>query len=354
MKVGTAVLIGQMAFASLSVRYFLPRGSKARDDYARAQIALQSVVAGWPVVSVVNQIIRFLREGPPVWSSLVVAWTAVPYLLTPRLIQAEMVSLSSKLLSSVAIAFFDLITDILLPYGALLCLGVRRFLKSGRCTRDAAVFGETRQDTVTSNRQHGKAASGKRSGNGFLTCQSTAITTTVLSMRETFSRSASSLAPAASMQSAFASLEVSPRYMRALSSQIRLWSTTEMMLLVFTNLMVLVTNQIWDKDASLASFFTGIAGLIVLLVVEGAFETLHVLWMVRINNLPLLRSEDEPGVVKAEVWTCLLEFIIMSYEHIVFVKFFMLHAIDPDKYNADGSVADMCPYFSFPFSRAFI
>ncbi|CEL99998.1 unnamed protein product [Vitrella brassicaformis CCMP3155] len=91
-------------------------------------------------------------EGPPIWSSLLVVLTAVPYLLTPRLIQGKMVSLSSKLLYSVAIAFFDLITDILLPYGIVLYLGVRRFLKSGRCTRDAAVFMETRQDTVTSNR----------------------------------------------------------------------------------------------------------------------------------------------------------------------------------------------------------
>ncbi|CEL99997.1 unnamed protein product [Vitrella brassicaformis CCMP3155] len=93
------------------------------------------------------------------------------------------------------------------------------------------------------------------------------------------------------MQSAFASLEISPRYKRALSDQIRLWSMTEMMTLVFTNLMVLVTDQIWHKDASLASFFMGIAGLVVLLVVEGALETVHVLWMVRISNLPLLCSE---------------------------------------------------------------
>jgi len=59
-------------------------------------------------------------------------------------------------------------------------------------------------------------------------------------MRETFSRSASSLAQAASMQSAFASMEISPW-----------WSMTEMMTLVFTNLMVLVTDQIWHEDTTL-------------------------------------------------------------------------------------------------------
>ncbi|CEL99994.1 unnamed protein product [Vitrella brassicaformis CCMP3155] len=219
------------------MRHFMPRGSKARDDYARAQIALQTVVAGWPVVCVLNKIIRSLREGPPVWSSLVVVWTAVPYLLSPRLIQAEMVSLSSELLYSVAIAFFDLITDILLPHGTLHTF--YRLLKSGRCTREA-VLEETWKDTAKTNHEHGKAASSKGSGDGSLTCRSRRITTTVLSMRETFSRSASSLAQAASMQSAFASMEISPW-----------WSMTEMMTLVFTNLMVLVTDQIWHEDTTL-------------------------------------------------------------------------------------------------------
>uniref|UniRef100_A0A7S1JX33 Uncharacterized protein n=1 Tax=Vitrella brassicaformis TaxID=1169539 RepID=A0A7S1JX33_9ALVE len=170
-------------------------------------------------------------------------------------------------------------------------------------------------------------------------------------MRATLGRSVSFLTQAANMQSAFASLEVSPRYMRLLSDQARLWSMAEIATLIFTNLMVLVINQIWHKDASLASLFTSIAGLVVLLVVEGAFETIHVLWMVRIHNLPLLCSEDEPGVVKASILTCLLEFVIVTSGFAVLVKFFMLHAVDPDK-HADASFVDVClyfqPYFMFP------
>mmetsp|Transcript_20409 Transcript_20409/g.49640 ORF Transcript_20409/g.49640 Transcript_20409/m.49640 type:complete len:263 (-) Transcript_20409:153-941(-) len=155
------------------------------------------------------------------------------------------------------------------------------------------------------------------------------------------------LARTVNLQSALASLEVSPCYLRTLSDQIRLYSLIEVTGLLYTNLTLLITNQIMGTASSLA-FVQGIGGLLMLVSIECAFEAVLFLVMVRWNNFPLLSSSYKKDVTCCEFLTCLWMGIRVASLMLPYLEVFVLRMVDADK-GGEVQPADMCPYFSFIF-----
>jgi len=149
------------------------------------------------------------------------------------------------------------------------------------------------------------------------------------------------------LQSALAPLEVSPRYLRALADQIHIWSFTEIMALLFTHLMMLITKYM-HNGASSISVMQDIAGLLLLVSMECAFEVMLLLVLVRQNNLPMLSSAYEKGVLRCSflVQACIAIAYISNSHPYTWVL--MLRTTDPDKWG-DTTPLDICPNHSNVF-----
>ncbi|CEM39678.1 unnamed protein product [Vitrella brassicaformis CCMP3155] len=341
----TMIIIWSVA---LSPR-FAAASSTDRDRFWMAVIYLAVFM---PAIGLVNKLVRSLKEGVPTCNSLLIALPAIVYVLFPRMLQAEAVTLNSKLFYSVLISIFDLIMDISSPYSILLYLSAQKFVKA-RCKRRTLTAYSFTHIAVTATKA--EAVSGSAMGkdndatktqhrkrkNSHLLRRQSSIMTTALSLA----------APVGGLQSALVSLEVSPRYLRALSDQVNIWSTCELVALLFTNLAVL-TAQAY-AGASWEQLVEGAMGLVVLVAIEQLFELCVLCVLMRWNNLPMLSSRSEKGVLRRTILTlflvagsCIstwLPFFLMSLLRTVSRTVAQPRGITPELESSD--LAAYCPHF---------
>ncbi|CEL93661.1 unnamed protein product [Vitrella brassicaformis CCMP3155] len=116
------------------------------------------------------------------------------------------------------------------------------------------------------------------------------------------------------------------------------------MALLFTHLMMLITKYM-HNGASSISVMQDIAGLLLLVSMECAFEVMLLLVLVRQNNLPMLSSAYEKGVLRCSflVQACIAIAYISNSHPYTWVL--MLRTTDPDKWG-DTTPLDICPNHS--------
>ncbi|CEM01615.1 unnamed protein product [Vitrella brassicaformis CCMP3155] len=126
-------VVGQFFWVGI----FLPRGERAATDTARARVAFTCLLACWPLVAVVNGSMRKMKDGPPLYNYSVIYYLCLGSLVVPRLLQAKMVNLSSKIISSFLFALYDLLGDLAVPYADMLHAKIIRILKRTRDNQSA-------------------------------------------------------------------------------------------------------------------------------------------------------------------------------------------------------------------------
>ncbi|CEM25616.1 unnamed protein product [Vitrella brassicaformis CCMP3155] len=334
--------MGLVCVYALSPKY-AAAASTDRDRFFMAVIYLTVFL---PPIGLVNKLVRSLKT----------------YILFPRMLQSEAVNLSSKLVYSVVMSLFDLIMDISSPYAILLYLRAKKLVKA-RCkkrtptahpltsialaaTKEEAVSGPpTHKDNDATERQHDK-----RNDSHLLRRQSS-IMSAALSLRGT----KPGLSPTGGLQSALASLEVSPRCLRSLCDQIHIWSNCELVALLFTNLTVL-TAQAY-AGAPWQQVVEGGIGLVLLVAIEQLFELCVLCVMMRWNNLPMLTSTREKGVLRSRILivlmaaTSFLHFLMAAISPLVCPGRSQPHSCKAPTYRAIGVVRPGCSLpisFSFP------
>jgi len=211
--------------------------------------------------------------------------------------RAEAVTLNSKLFYSVLISIFDLIMDISYPYSILLYLSAKRFVKA-RFKRQATTAYSLTDIAVTATKAEAVSGSAMSKDNDATETQHSKRKNSHLLRRQSsiMTTALSLAAPVGGLQSALASLEVSPRYLRALSDQVNIWSSCELVALLFTNLTVLTAQAYagvsWEQLVE-----EGI-GLVLLVAIEQLLELCVLCVLMRWNNLPMLSSRSEKGVLR--------------------------------------------------------
>ncbi|CEM23143.1 unnamed protein product [Vitrella brassicaformis CCMP3155] len=286
-----------------------------------------------------NKLLRSIREGPPTYGAPLISLAVLPYLIVSRLLQAKMVNFSSKVINSIFIVAYDLVTDLFLPYG------FKRFVLYGRCTKAPDEAGDNvRTDmTDTINRQSETGLSSFRRQSTVTT-----VSSSIGSINEKIRRSASTFRDVVSVTSAFASLELTPRYIRQLTEQMHMYSLMESTVLVAANFLVMVGRQVLPAGPSLSIFLNDLGALMVLVLIEAAAEAFLFVVMIRWHNLPLTRSEGERGVLWNRTLVCLWANIHVCLSMLVFFYIFVTKVVNPDKWagvNVDPH--DFCPHFSF-------
>ncbi|CEL92177.1 unnamed protein product [Vitrella brassicaformis CCMP3155] len=287
--------------AALSPR-FAAASSTDRDRFWMAVIYLAVFM---PAIGLVNKLVRSLKEGVPTCNSLLIALPAIVYVIFPRMLQAEAVKLNTKLIYSVLISICDLIMDISSPYSILLYLSAKRFVKA-RCKRQAPTAYCFTDIAVTATKAEAVSGSAMGKDNDATKTQHSKRKNSHPLRRQSSIMSAalSPPGPVGGLQSAFASLEVSPRYLRALSDQVNIWSTCELVALLFTNLAVL-TAQAY-AGASWEQLVEEGMGLVLQVAIEQLFELCVLCILMRWNNLPMPSSRSEKGVLRRIILTLFL------------------------------------------------
>ncbi|CEM25748.1 unnamed protein product [Vitrella brassicaformis CCMP3155] len=324
------------------LQYVLPVGVALHDDNQRTQLALISLIVGWPLVSLANKLLRSIRDGPPTYGAPPISVIASAYLVIPRVLQARMISFGSKVMNSILIVSYDLITDLFLPHGILLYVGAKRFFLSGRCTKAPDESCDNMKVDVTDTIDN------RETGSAFLQRQGTVMTTvssSISSIGEKIRRSASTFRDVVSVTSAFASLELTPRYIRQLTEQMHMYSLMESTVLVATNLAVMVGHQVLPPGPSLSIFLKELGALIILVLLEAAAEAFLFVVMIRWHNLPLTRSEEERGVLWNRTLVCLWANLSIALGILAFFYATMARVVNPDGVHVEPS--DFCPHFSF-------
>jgi len=105
-KLGAACTLGVLLDA-VSFQLFFPRAATTYTDGSKSQLALVFVAIGWSISSLVNKLIRSIREGPPTFNVQPTAIMAIPNVIAPRLLQSKMATFSTKLLYSILISLLD-------------------------------------------------------------------------------------------------------------------------------------------------------------------------------------------------------------------------------------------------------
>uniref|UniRef100_A0A7S1K6C3 Uncharacterized protein n=1 Tax=Vitrella brassicaformis TaxID=1169539 RepID=A0A7S1K6C3_9ALVE len=266
----------------------LPIGLNAESDGQRIKIALICLAVGKPFLSLVTNTSRFLKDGPSTNTSPFIFVAVIGYLLVPRILQAKMMKLSTKVLFSFLFASLDLLADILLPYGDLICMAIGRWFASQTSQQTLFhPFHRIRAARQPSDQKHGfsdigidgldedpqaKAVSrnmitlspadippqqlaGRSSSSIIsgdqpvrpgLSLESTSsrrssdgrVMKRDLSLRSTMSSIASD------PRSIYVMCDVHPRYLRAISDQIHGFNLSQLTVLILLNLLQLTLEQI--------------------------------------------------------------------------------------------------------------
>ncbi|CEL93184.1 unnamed protein product [Vitrella brassicaformis CCMP3155] len=151
----------------------------------------------------------------------------------------------------------------------------------------------------------------------------------------------SSMTSTLDLQSNFIAFDVKPRYLRALADQTHAYNQAESLFLVFINLSLISMEQLLSP--SLPRLFERLGGLCLLVAIELACEVVLFMISVRLHNLPILRSETEPGVVKYRLVTLLFASASLICGFLPYIVLFILRALHDERY---GKVTfyELCPH----------
>uniref|UniRef100_A0A7S1JNR0 Uncharacterized protein n=1 Tax=Vitrella brassicaformis TaxID=1169539 RepID=A0A7S1JNR0_9ALVE len=297
-----AYTMGLVWIYALSPKY--AAAASTDGDRLRMAVIYQAVLL--PPIGLVNKLVRSLKEGPPTCNSLHITMPAMVYILFPRMLQSEAVKFSSKLVHSVFMSLFDLITDISAPYWVLLYVWAERLVKARSKKRTPTghhltnIARATTEEEAISGPPIGKEndamdaverQESQRNDSHLLRRQSS-IMSTALSL----SGAQPGCGPTGGLQSALTLLELSPRYLRGLADQTHIWSNCELTALLFTNLSVLTVQAC--AGAPWKQLVEEGIGLVLLVAIEQLFELCVLCILMRWNNLPMLSSRSEKGVLR--------------------------------------------------------
>ncbi|CEM25723.1 unnamed protein product [Vitrella brassicaformis CCMP3155] len=309
-------------------------------------------------MGLVNKLVRSLKEGPPTCNSLHITMPAMVYIFFPRMLQSEAVKFSSKLVHSVFMSLFDLITDISAPYLVLLCVWAKRLAQA--CSNKGTPTGHqltnialaTTKEEAISGQPMGKdndameRQESERNDSHPLRRQSS-----IMSAALSLSGAQLGCGPIGGLQSALTLLEVSPRYLRSLCDQIHIWSNCELTALLFTNLSVLTVQGY--AGAPWEQLVEGGIGLVLLVAFEQLFEMCVLCVMMRWHNLPMLSSRHEKGVVRRRLLTLLLVAIFCIFSWLPFLSLSLQRAVSRTVakprfvlQSESSDPAALCPYLS--------
>ncbi|CEM23114.1 unnamed protein product [Vitrella brassicaformis CCMP3155] len=281
------------------------------------------------------------------------------YILFPRMLQSEAINFRSKLVHSVSMSLFDLIMDISSPYAILLYLWAKR-LVTARCKKGTPTAHHLTNIALATTKE--EAISGPPIGkendamdaverqesqrnDSHLLRRQSSIMSTALSL----SGAQPGCGPTGGLQSALTLLELSPRYLRGLADQTHIWSNCELTALLFTNLSVLTVQAC--AGAPWKQLVEEGIGLVLLVAIEQLFEMCVMCVMMRWNNLPMLSSRHEKGVVRRRLLTLLLVAIFCIFSWLPFLHLSLQRAVSrtvakPRFVLQSEPHTANCPYFS--------
>ncbi|CEL95426.1 unnamed protein product [Vitrella brassicaformis CCMP3155] len=156
----------------------------------------------------------------------------------------------------------------------------------------------------------------------------------------------SSLTSVLDLHSTFVAYDYRPRYLRALSDQIHAYNLAESLILLFINLSLIAVDQF--VDPSLSGLAERLGGWCLLVAIEMACEIVLFMISVRLHNLPIVRSEHEPGALAFRLVSLLCASVALLLGFLPSVLLFTLRAAKPGQYR-DLTTAKLCPH-SFAYS----
>ncbi|CEL95429.1 unnamed protein product [Vitrella brassicaformis CCMP3155] len=275
------VITSVMAFAHVISRlYFMPAAARAAEsgtDREKTRIAFSFLIGLWPVIALVTATVRGLQDGPALQTAPAMAYLAVSYVFFPRMVQAKMQNLSSQVLSSLFFALFDLVTDLMIPYGLLIGINVKRvvirFLASCKARRrgrdqhshrmSSTITTEDTQAT-TNDKQPAEPPS-HRSIRASMN-QSRGSSGSFWS-RASLRRSLSTILD---LQTQIVQFQYHPTSVRRLSDQVYLYGLVELTSLMLSNLFKTTLSQILSP--SVDHLIERLVGLLVMVLVEVSLE----------------------------------------------------------------------------------
>ncbi|CEM31895.1 unnamed protein product [Vitrella brassicaformis CCMP3155] len=351
-------------------RLLLPKAEGATTDTEKTRLAFVCLLSCFPLVAIVNGTARKMRDGPPLFNYCVIFPIALISLVVPRLLQAEMAALSYKIKSSLLFALYDLLGDLAVPYVDMFNANVIRALMRTRDGRSAKPTDDRRSKPRDTASRHGlSGASGSSetvstqattnkepalfingSGSGEPRRSSSEIYQSVVRAGRRMRSSSSGLSSMTSvihLQSNFMAYDVRPRYLRALSDQQHAYNQAESLILIFINLSLILMEQLLSPF-SLSRLFERLGGLCLLVAVEMACEVILYMVSTRLHNLPILRSEDEPGVLTFRLTTLLAATAVFTAVWAPYITLFVLRALQPAVYD-NVRLTELCPFFAHPY-----
>ncbi|CEL96639.1 unnamed protein product [Vitrella brassicaformis CCMP3155] len=308
-----------------------------------------------------------MRDGPPLFNYCVIFPMVAGSLIVPRLLQAEMAALSYKIKSSLMFAIYDLLGDLAVPYADMLHANVIRALKRTRDgllakpsddrrskPRDTAVRHGLSEASGSSETISTRAASKKeaalfinRAGSGETGRSSSEIYQSVVRAGRRMRSSSSGLSSMTSvihLQSNFMAYDVRPRYLRALSDQQHAYNQAESLILIFINLSLVSMEQLLSP--SLPRLFERLGRLCLLVAVEMACEVVLFMVSVRLHNLPILRGDDEPGVLTFRLAALLAATAVIIAIMVPYISLFLLRALQPAVFG-EVRLRELCPHVQY-------
>ncbi|CEM03293.1 unnamed protein product [Vitrella brassicaformis CCMP3155] len=358
----TFLVYTQSVHTLLWGRLFLPKAERTTTDGERTQLAVAFLFASFLLVATVNGLCRKMRDGPPLLNFAIIFPIIVGSLIVPRFLQAEMTALSYKIKSSLLFALYDLLGDLAVPYADMLHAKIIRMctrIRDGRWPKGGDTAGlhglsvtsggsETTRTRATSTK--GAALFINRAGSGEPLRSSSEIYQSVMRagrMRSTTS-GLSSMASVVDLQSNFMDYDVKPRYLRALADQTHAYNQAESLILIFINLSLMLMEQLLSP--SLPRLFERLGGLCLLVAIEMACEIVLFMVAVRLHNLPILRSEDEPGVLTFRLTTLLAAAVLITSQMMPFIALFLLRALQPSVFG-EVRLGELCPHGTYAQPR---
>ncbi|CEL92045.1 unnamed protein product [Vitrella brassicaformis CCMP3155] len=335
----TVIFSSQLSLAIVIRIFLLPLATGDTTDGERTRVAFGFLLITWPFLGLVTATNRAIRDGSALQTAPCLAFGAVAHALFPRMC-------------------FDLFTDIAIPYcvligGASSRLFIRlvaRFKPNQRETQDQhadAVDIIAVRDESNSDRKPGprlsrlstRAASYRRS-------KSAAFDR----LRCMLSRSslASHLNTILDAQSKFVTSGYHPMFLRRLSDQVYLYGLAELTALIFSNLCSIIFEQMLSPSGERLA--ERLAGLGVLVLIEMSLEFLLFCYMVRVINLPLIRSEREPKAVRMRLMGMFFTGSICVVHGASHMVMFVLQSLDREAYGS-VELRDYCPHDSFLLRR---
>ncbi|CEL92412.1 unnamed protein product [Vitrella brassicaformis CCMP3155] len=355
----TIVPIVSLTAAFLWSAIFLPRGERAATDGERALVAFTCLFCSFPLVALANGMVRKMRDGPPLYNHAVIYYLVLGSLIIPRLLQAEMTFLRNKVMSSLLFALYDLVGDLAVPYTDMLQVNVTRWLtrpRNDRSAKPAQKIGcpsseceshTEHIETMTSSNK-GTAASISRLSSGEPRHSSSEIHQSVMRMgrrMRSASTSLSSIKSTLDLQSNFIAFDFRPRYLRALRDQQYAYNQAESLILIFINLSLISMEQLLHPF-SLPRLLERLGGLGVLVAIEMACEVILFMVTVRLHNLPMLRSENEPGVLTFKLMTLFVASTAFASTFSHWIAMSLLRDLQPAVYG-DVKLLEFCPHSAY-------